>query len=63
MECAKNIEIGLKEGQVSKKGLIIKIAKKIANHKVITTIVIATISFMVLDMMLIASFVSILGRI
>ena len=63
MECAKNIEIGLKEGQVSKKGLIIKIAKKIANHKVITTIVLATISFMVLDMMLIASFVSILGRI
>lgn len=63
MECAKNIGISLKEGQVSKKGFITKIAKKITNHKIITTIVLATIGFMVLDIMLISSFVSILGRI
>lgn len=63
MECVKKIGISLKEGQASKKGLITKIVRKIANHKIITTIVLATVSFIVLDMMLIVSFVSILGRI
>ena len=63
MECVKDFRLELKEGQASNKGLITKIAKKIMKHKVITTIVLATISFMVLDMMLIASFVNILGRI
>ncbi len=63
MECVKNIGISLKEGQAIKKGLVTKIARKIANHKIITTIVLATVGFIVLDMILIASFVSILGRI
>lgn len=63
MECVKDFRLELKEGQASNKGLITKIAKKIMKHKVITTIVLATITFMVLDLMLIASFVSILGKI
>lgn len=63
MECVKDFRLELKEGQASNKGIISKMAKKIMRHKVITTIVLATITFMVLDLMLIASFVSILGKI
>lgn len=63
MECVKDFRLELKEGQASNKGIISKMAKKIMKHKVITTIVLATITFMVLDLMLIASFVSILGKI
>lgn len=63
MECVKDFRLELKEGQASNKGIIFKMAKKIMKHKVITTIVLATITFMVLDLMLIASFVSILGKI
>ena len=63
MECVKDFRLELKEGQASNKGIISKMAKKIMKHKVITTIVLASITFMVLDLMLIASFVSILGKI
>ena len=40
-----------------------KIGKGILDHKMMTTIVTATISFMILDVLLISSFIEILGRI
>ena len=67
MECAKDIVLELKGGQVGKhfkqeeKGVIHKIVGKVARHKVITTILLATIGFMVLDVLLISSFVNVLA--
>ena len=66
MECAKDIILELKEGQAvlnsqkTRKGVIHRIFDKISKHKVMTTIILATISFMVLDVILISSFVGIL---
>ena len=67
MECAKDIVLELKEGQVrkhtkqEKKGVIHTIVGKMARHKVMTTILFATVGFMVLDVLLISSFVSVLA--
>lgn len=66
MEYAKDIILEVKDGQVvkNKKGNIItKIARGILNHKMLTTIVTATISFIVIDLLLISSFVSVLMKI
>ena len=41
--------------------VILKTTKLISEHKIITTIVIATISFMILDIVLINSFINMLG--
>lgn len=67
MECAKDIVLELKDGQVGKnakqkkKGVIHTIADKATRHKVITTILLATVGFMLLDVLLISSFVSVLA--
>lgn len=67
MECAKDIVIELENGQVGKhsrqekKGVIHTLVGKMARHKVITTILLATVGFMVLDVLLISSFVSVLA--
>ena len=66
MECAKDIILEVKEGQVKnsakkgKKGFIYRMADKIARHKVMVGIVLTTMIFMVLDVVLISSFVSVL---
>ena len=61
MEYAKDIVLNLKEGQAERKtGVIQRMAKKISEHKIMTTIISATISFVVLDVILISSFVNIL---
>ena len=66
MEYAKDIILEVKDGQVvrnKKRNIITRIAKGISNHKMITTIVMATISFIVIDLLLISSFVSVLMQI
>ena len=66
MECAKDIILELKEGQAvhnsqkTRKGVFHRIFDKISKHKVMTTIILATISFMILDVILVSSFVGIL---
>lgn len=68
MECAKDIILELKKGQAadsSKKtgeGIIHKLVNKMAKHKIMTVVVLSTISFIVLDVVLISSFVEILVR-
>ena len=67
MECAKDII--LEQGKVLEEGLERKksgrksIVHLITEHKMMTTIVTATISFMILDIVLISSFVNVLGKI
>ena len=53
----------LKKDEKQKIGynIIIKTTKLISEHKIITTIVTATISFMILDIVLINSFINMLG--
>ncbi len=66
MECAKDIILEVKEGQVKnsakkgKRGFIHHMVDKIARHKVMVGIVLTTMIFMVLDVVLISSFVSVL---
>ena len=67
MEYAKDII--LEQGKVLEEGLERKksgrksIVHLITEHKMMTTIVTATISFMILDIVLISSFVNVLGKI
>lgn len=63
MEYAKDILIGLKQGQAEnnrkekkKQGFI----SRCLNHKFILTIVLAIVSFIVLDLILISNFISVL---
>ncbi len=66
MEYAKDIVLEVKGGQalnVKKQNLFIRIGKRIANHKMFTTIITATISFIVIDLLLISSFVNVLMKI
>ena len=66
MEYAKDIVLETKRGQalnVKKQNLFIRIGKGIANHKMFTTIITATISFIVIDLLLISSFVNVLMNI
>lgn len=66
MEYAKDIVLEVKGGQAlkgKKQNLFIRIGKEIANHKMFTTIITATISFIVIDLLLISSFVNVLMKI
>ena len=66
MEYAKDIVLEVKGGQalnVKKQNLFIRIGKRIANHKMFTTIITATISIIVIDLLLISSFVNVLMKI
>ena len=63
MEYAKDISLKLNDGQARRKGNVAKILKRLANHKIITTITIATIGFIIVDIMLISSFINVLAKI
>lgn len=66
MEYAKDIILEVKDGQVvknKKESIITKIARGISEHKMLTTVITATISFIVIDLLLISSFVSVLMKI
>lgn len=71
MEYAKDIILDIKDGQaverkikterqLKRSGLGRRILAKISEHKVISSIVTATISFIVIDALLIISFVNVL---
>ena len=66
MEYAKDIILEVKDGQVvnnKKQGLWSRLSRSISNHKMLTTVITATISFIVIDLLLISSFVSVLMKI
>lgn len=71
MEYAKDVILDLKNGQAkvkdrnanNKKGVFLKIGDKISRHKIMSTVITATISFIVLDMVLIINFVNVLTKI
>ncbi len=79
MEYAKDIVLNLKSGQEvnkrdwrrtrnrrrnnQKAGIFSKTLGKLLRHKIITTIAIATIGFMAIDIYLVTSFVNVLVRI
>ena len=71
MEYAKDVILDLKKGQAnvrkksanSTREVFLKIYDKISRHKIISTVLTATISFIVLDMVLIVNFVNILTKI
>ena len=71
MEYAKDVILDLKNGQAkvkgrnanSKKGVFLKIGDKISRHKIMSTVITATVSFIVLDMVLIINFVNVLTKI
>ena len=67
MEYAKNIILDLGNRQALKKEQSIKkrkrIVKKIMEHKIMSTIIFLTLGFIICDIMLISSFVNILGKI
>ena len=72
MEYAKDIVLDLKnktrktsDKNVFAKGKskLIWLYEKITKHKVMTTVITATVGFMILDIMLISSFVSVLSKI
>lgn len=70
MEYAKDVILDLKNGQAkvkgrnvnSKKGVFFKIGDKILRHKIMSTVITATVSFIVLDMVLIINFVNVLTK-
>lgn len=66
MEYAKDIVLEIKDGQAvnnKKQNLFIKFGKGMANHKMLTTVITATISFIIIDLLLISSFVNVLMKI
>lgn len=69
MEYTKDIILDLGNGQVEskrnlKKGKLLKrFWNHISNHKIMTSIIIMTIGFIVLDMYLITSFMNVLTKI
>ena len=66
MEYAKDIVLEIKDGQAvnnKKQNLFIKFRKGIANHKMLTTVITETISFIIIDLLLISSFVNVLMKI
>lgn len=71
MEYAKDIILDLNQGQVKKKkqqkvkslkkqGICSRIVRNVWNHKMMTTVVVATISFMVIDVLLVSNFIKLL---
>ena len=66
MEYAKDIILEVKDGQVvknKKESIRTKIVRGISEHKLLTTVITATISFIVIDLLLISSFMSVLMKI
>lgn len=67
MEYAKNIILDLGKGQTLEKKQTIKerkkIVQKIMEHKLMSAIMFLTLGFIMCDIMLISSFVNILGKI
>ena len=78
MEYAKDVILDLKNGQASKKindirkkkiktkernSILNKVYETITKHKIMTTVITATVSFMVLDILLISSFINVLTKI
>lgn len=67
MEYAKNIILDLGKGQTLEKKHTIKerkkIVQKIMEHKIMSAIMFLTLGFIMCDIMLISSFVNILGKI
>ena len=78
MDYAKDVILDLNNGQASKKinnikkdkigtnernSILNKVYEAIAKHKIMTTVITATVSFMVLDILLISSFISVLTKI
>ncbi len=75
MEYAKDIVLDLKNGQVDnsskkellkkkeKNGLLIRFFEKMTKHKVMTTVITTTVGFMILDILLISSFINVLTKI
>ena len=71
MEYAKDMVLDLKNGQeekvdnewrnAKKKFALKGMLSKIGNHKIIASVLAVTLGFMVIDMILISSFVSVLG--
>ena len=70
MEYAKDMVLDIKNGQgiknndkwiISKKKLIKRgLFEKISNHKIVVSVVAVTIGFMIIDMILISSFINVL---
>ena len=64
MEYAKDIILDLNQGQVKKrkksKGICGRIIRCLWDHKMMTTVVTATISFMVIDVLLVSNFIKLL---
>ena len=65
MEYAKDIILDLKQGQAlhedyKKENKTEGFFRKILEHKIITTIILLTIAFIICDIMLISSFVNVL---
>lgn len=78
MEYAKDVILDLKNGQASRKAnnirkekiktkernsILNKVYETITKHKIMTTVITATVSFMVLDILLISSFINVLTKI
>ncbi len=78
MEYAKDVILDLKNGQASRKtnnirkekiktkernSILNKVYETITKHKIMTTVITATVSFMVLDILLISSFINVLTKI
>ena len=78
MEYAKDVILDLKNGQASRKtnnirkekiktkernSILNKVYETITKHKIMTTVITATVSFMVLDILLISSFINVLSKI
>ena len=67
MKYAKNIILDLEKGQTLEKKQTIKerkkIVQKIMEHKIMSAIMFLTLGFIMCDIMLISSFVNILGKI
>lgn len=69
MEYTKDVILDLGNGQVEskksfkKENLLRRLWKHISKHKIMTSVIIATIGFIVLDMYLITSFMNVLTKI
>ena len=66
MEYTKDIILDLSNGQVGRKkrfSTLKRIWRYISNHKIITSVIIVTIGFIILDMYLITSFMNIISEI
>ena len=78
MEYAKDVILDLKNGQANRRtnnirkekiktkernSILNKVYEAITKHKIMITVITATVSFMVLDILLISSFINVLTKI